>query len=172
MTYLRKNHNWGSMDTKNVKLDDIFKSNQTLNTGVNSDDLCTDLEVSALLAKSSVPYSHRRIANNYVTLRRICPFQVVQPRITKVEQAMLSRYLFSTLENTTISRVNRELSQLKDWATSTDDTLRNDSNEILNIRVKELKFILSNSYTSNTNEMFKGYKAVEAYLVNITKYYR
>ena len=83
---------------------------------------------------------------------------------------MLSKYLFSTLENTPISKVNRELSLLKDWAISTDDALRNDSTEILNIRVKELKHILSNNYTNNSNEMLKGYKALDSYLTNITKY--
>lgn len=160
------------MDFNKIELDDIFKSSQQVNTTIKNDDLCTDLEVSALLAKTAVPYSHRRIANNYVILKRICKFQVVQPRITYMEKAMLSKYLFSTLENTPISKVNRELSLLKDWAISTDDALRNDSTEILNIRVKELKHILSNNYTNNSNEMLKGYKALDSYLTNITKYYR
>ncbi len=160
------------MDFNKIELDDIFKPSQQVNTTIKNDDLCTDLEVSVLLAKTAVPYSHRRIANNYVILKRICKFQVVQPRITYMEKAMLSKYLFSTLENTPISKVNRELSLLKDWAISTDDALRNDSTEILNIRVKELKHILSNNYTNNSNEMLKGYKALDSYLTNITKYYR
>lgn len=157
------------MDTK---LDDIFKSDRyKTRNALNSEDLCTDLEVSSLLAKTSVPYSHRRVANNFVLLRKICSFQVVQPRITKTEENLLSKYFFATLENTTISKMNREIVQLKDWATSTDDKLRNDSFSILEIRVKELKFILSNNYTLNSNEMYKGYKALDAYLTSITKYY-
>ncbi len=157
------------MDTK---LDDIFKSDRyKMRNALNSEDLCTDLEVSSLLAKTSVPYSHRRVANNFVLLRKICSFQVVQPRITKTEENLLSKYFFVTLENTTISKMNREIVQLKDWATSTDDKLRNDSFSILEIRVKELKFILSNNYTLNSNEMYKGYKALDAYLTSITKYY-
>lgn len=157
------------MDTK---LDDIFKSDRyKMRNALNSEDLCTDLEVSSLLAKTSVPYSHRRVANNFVLLRKICSFQVVQPRITKTEENLLSKYFFATLENTTISKMNREIVQLKDWATSTDDKLRNDSFSILEIRVKELKFILSNNYTLNSNEMYKGYKALDAYLTSITKYY-
>ena len=157
------------MDTK---LDDIFKSDRyKTRNALNSEDLCTDLEVSSLLAKTSVPYSHRRVANNFVLLRKICSFQVVQPRITKTEENLLSKYFFATLENTTISKMNREIVQLKEWATSTDDKLRNDSFSILEIRVKELKFILSNNYTLNSNEMYKGYKALDAYLTSITKYY-
>ncbi len=157
------------MDTK---LDDIFKSDRyKTRNALNSEDLCTDLEVSSLLAKTSVPYSHRRVANNFVLLRKICSFQVVQPRITKTEENLLSKYFFATLENTTISKMNREIVQMKDWATSTDDKLRNDSFSILEIRVKELKFILSNNYTLNSNEMYKGYKALDAYLTSITKYY-
>ena len=85
----------------NSKLDEIFAKNQIKKSqSVNIDDLCSDLDVSALLAKSSVPYSHRRIADNYIILRRVCPFQVVQPRITKTEESLLRKYSFKTLENT------------------------------------------------------------------------
>ncbi|MCM1265237.1 MAG: hypothetical protein NC200_03475 [Candidatus Gastranaerophilales bacterium] len=153
------------------KLDSIFETTVKVKTNLNTEDLCSDLDISALLAKTSVPYSHRRIADNYVIMKRICSFQIVQPRITKVETALLMRYSFNTLENTTISKVNQELVQLKEWATSTNDTLRADAEEIMRIRVKELKFMLSNNYTQNSNEVFKGYKAVETYLKNVTNYY-
>lgn len=158
----------------NNNLDSIFETpTKTVNVAkstVNNDDLCSDLDTSALLAKASVPFSHRRIADNYVILRRICSFQVVQPRISKIETALLMKYSFSTLENTTISKINQELALLKQWSTSTNDELRADSDEILRIRVKELKFMLSNNYTVNSNEVFKGYKAIETYLKNINSY--
>lgn len=158
----------------NNNLDSIFETpTKTVNVAkstVNNDDLCSDLDTSALLAKASVPFSHRRIADNYVILRKICSFQVVQPRISKVETALLMKYSFNTLENTTISKVNQELALLKQWSTSTNDELRADSDEILRIRVKELKFMLSNNYTVNSNEVFKGYKAIETYLKNINSY--
>lgn len=131
------------------------------------DDLREDLDTSALLAKASVPYSHRRIASKYVLMKSICSFQIVQPRITNVEVNLLSKYSFNTLENTTIGQVNKELSQLKSWAVSMNDELRTDSETLLEIRVKELKFMLSNNYTKKSNEMYKGYEALEAYLVNI-----
>lgn len=158
----------------NNNLDSIFETpTKTVNVAkstVNNDDLCSDLDTSALLAKASVPFSHRRIADNYVILRKICSFQVVQPRISKIETALLMKYSFSTLENTTISKINQELALLKQWSTSTNDELRADSDEILRIRVKELKFMLSNNYTVNSNEVFKGYKAIETYLKNINSY--
>lgn len=158
----------------NNNLDSIFETpTKTVNIAkstVNNDDLCSDLDTSALLAKASVPFSHRRIADNYVILRKICSFQVVQPRISKMETVLLMKYSFNTLENTTISKINQELALLKQWSTSTNDELRADSDEILRIRVKELKFMLSNNYTVNSNEVFKGYKAIETYLKNINSY--
>ena len=158
------------MDTK---LDDIFNRNNRIIISEETDnaDSSLFLETSALLGKSFVPYSHRRVADNYVIMKRICQFQVVQPKITKVETALLVKYGMHTLENTNISAVNNEIVKLKDWATSTDDNLRADADELLKIRVKELKFILSYNYTVNSDEMFNGYKAVDVYLTNITKYY-
>ena len=150
-------------------LDDIFETKTRQE--INDEDLCSDLETSVLLAKTSVPYSHRRIADSYVILKKICSFQVVQPRITMVEKGLLAKYSFNTLENTTISQVNKEIVQLKEWSTSPNDKLRADSEELLKIRVKELKFMLSNNYTIGSNEVYKGYKALEAYLVNVNNYY-
>lgn len=149
---------------------DIFQRTITQQkTEVCQNDLREDLDTSALLAKASVPYSHRRIANKYVLMKSICSFQIVQPRITNVEMNMLSKYSFNTLENTTIGQVNKEIAQLKSWAVSINDELRTDSEALLEIRVKELKFMLSNNYTKKSNEMYKGYEALEAYLVNIPR---
>lgn len=132
-------------------------------------DFREDLDTSALLAKTSVPFSHRRIAEKYVLLKNICTFQIVQPRITNVEKNLLTKYSLRTLENTTIGQINKEISLLKNWSVSMNDEIRNDADLILKIRVKELKFILSNNYTKKTNEMNKGYEALETYLINIYK---
>ena len=51
-----------------------------------------------MLAKSGVPYSHRRIADNYVIMRKIYGFQIVQPRITNVERSFLGKYPTRTFE--------------------------------------------------------------------------
>ena len=37
----------------------------------SEEDAFTALSTSALLAKSSVPYSHRRIADNYVIIKKV-----------------------------------------------------------------------------------------------------
>lgn len=156
------------MDTQ---LEDIFNYSDNNVELIRTDDLLTELVGSALMAKISVPFSHRRVASSYVILRDIFQYQIVQPRITNVENALLAKYGFATLENSSISTVNAEIMKLKDWATSTDDGLRNDANELLNIRVKEMKFIMSNNYSARSGELLNGYKALETYLVNINKYY-
>lgn len=150
------------------KQQEILESAQIVLT---TDDSCSQLPVSAMLGKSAVPYSHRRIADNYVMMRKIYGFQVAQPRITNMERNKLYMYRMNTLENTTIGQINLELALLKEWSMSTEDKLRNDSEELLKIRVKELKFILSNKYAVTTNEVHNGYKAIELYLSEITKFY-
>lgn len=160
------------MREMNTDFEDIFKAkNELIKEQINKDDLLSDLEVSSLLAKSSVPYSHRRIASKYNVLRSICSFQIVQPRITNTEKNLLSKYSMNVLENSTITTVNKELLALKNWAISSDDRLRDESVDLLNIRVKELKFILSNNYSAQSNELLKGYRAIEVYLTSISKYY-
>ena len=135
------------------------------------EDYGSELPISAMLAKSGVPYSHRRIADNYVFMRKIYEFQIVQPRITNSERNFLFRYNFNTLENTTIGQVNTQLALLKSWSMSTEDKLRNDSDTLLQIRVKELKCILSNKYALATNEIYNGYKAIDVYLNEMNKFY-
>ena len=48
--------------------------------------------------------------------------------------------------------------------------LKADSDAILEIRTKELKFIVATSYASISNELYKGYLALENYFVEISKY--
>lgn len=53
---------------------------------------------------------------------------------------------------------------------SNDETLRKESDEILEIRTKELKYIIATSYASISNEIYKGYLALENYFIEISKY--
>ena len=157
----------------NTELDKIFQKESTSqNISTDKEDLDSNLETSVLLAKSFVPYSHRRIADNYATMRKIYPFLIVQPNITTVERALLLKYNLNTLENTSITAANKEIQLLKEWATSTEDIVREDAVNLLTIRIKEMKHIMSNNYTIRSNEILNGYKAVETYLINIPKYYR
>ncbi len=135
----------------------------------SNDDTFTSLSVSALLAKNSVPYSHKRAADNYVIIKRIYKFQVVQSRITNAEMALLKKYDFNTLELSTIKQINEELAYLKKWAYSSNEQLQQDSSEIIQIRAKELKYIVASKYTTLTDEVYNGYKALERYFEEITK---
>lgn len=137
----------------------------------NDEDAFTALSTSALLAKSSVPYSHRRIADNYVIIKRVYKFQAVQSRITNAEKQLLQKYDFNTLEFSTIKQINEELAYLKKWSTSTNELLRKDADMLLQIRCKELKFLVASRYASITNEIYNGYKGLERYFEEISKFY-
>ena len=138
----------------------------------SENDTFTSLSTSALLAKNAVPASHRRAADNYVIIKRIYKFQVVQSRITNQEMVLLKKYDFNTLEFSTIKQVNEELSYLKKWAFSSNELLRQDADEIIQIRTKELKFIVASKYSAVTGEVYDGFKALERYFEEITKFYK
>ena len=92
-----------------------------------------------MLAKASVPPSHRIAADNYMVIKKIYGTPVVKSRISNKERALLGKYDFNQLEYTTIKQINEELSLLKKWSMSLDKTLKEDSDRIIDIRLKELK---------------------------------
>lgn len=138
----------------------------------SENDTFTSLSMSALLAKNSVPYSHKRAADNYVIIKRIYKFQVIQSRITNQEVALLRKYDFNTLESSTVKQINEELAYLKKWALSSNDLLRQDADEIIQIRAKELKLLVAHKYSVTSGEICDGYMALERYFEEITKFYR
>ena len=138
----------------------------------NENDTFTSLSTSALLAKNSVPNFHRRVADNYVIIKRIYKFQVIQSRINSIELALLKRYDFSPLEFSTIKQINEELIYLKKWAFSSNELLCQDANDIIQIRAKELKFMTASKYSALAEEAHDGYKALERYFEEITKFYK
>ena len=152
----------------NKKIETVNPIQSSLST---NDDAITALSTSALLARSAVPYSHRRIADNYVIIKRVYRFQAVQSRITNSELQLLKKYDFNTLEFSTIKQVNDELSYLKKWSTSGNELLRKDADQLLQIRCKELKYIVASRYSTVTNELYNGYKALERYFEEISKFY-
>ena len=152
----------------NKKIETVNPIQSTLSS---EDDVFTALSTSALLAKSAVPYSHRRIADNYVIIKRVYRFQAVQSRITNAEIQLLKKYDFNTLEFSTIKQVNDELAYLKKWSTSGNELLRKDADQLLQIRCKELKYIVASRYSTVTNELYNGYKALERYFEEISKFY-
>lgn len=152
----------------NKKIETVNPIQSTLST---EEDVFTALSTSALLARSAVPYSHRRIADNYVIIKRVYRFQAVQSRITNAEMQLLKKYDFNTLEFSTIKQINDELSYLKKWSTSSNELLRRDADQLLQIRCKELKYIVASRYSTVTNELYNGYKALERYFEEISKFY-
>lgn len=134
------------------------------------DEIFTSRSYAALLAKNIIPYSHRKMADNYVIIKKVFKFQAVMPRITKSEKSLLAKYDFNTLEYTTVKQMYQELELLQKWAVSVDEKLKADSDAILEIRTKELKYIVATSYASISNELYKGYLALENYFIEISKY--
>lgn len=138
----------------------------------SENDTFTSLSTTALLAKNSVPLSHKRIADNYVIIKRIYKFQAVNSRISNQELALLKKYDFNALEFSTIKQINEELAYLKKWAISSNELLVQDADEIIQIRAKELKYIVASKYSALSDEIYDGYKALERYFEEITKFYR
>lgn len=163
-----KNKVEGDYHVVNKKIETVYPVQSTFSS---EEDAFTALSTSALLAKSSVPYSHRRVADNYVIIKRIYRFQAVQARISNTEIQLLKKYDFNTLEYSTIKQINEELSYLKKWSTSTNELLRKDADLLLQIRCKELKFLVASRYASITNEIYNGYQALERYFEEISKFY-
>ena len=91
-------------------------------------------------------------------------------RITNAEKALLQKYDFNTLEYTTVKQMYEEIALLQKWASSSDEQLKADADEILEIRTKELKFLDANRYANISNEIYKGYIALESYFEEISKF--
>ena len=121
------------------------------------EEVFTSRSYAALLAKNIIPYSHRKLADNYVIIKRVFKFQAVMPRITNTEKKLLAKYDFNTLEYTTVKQMYEELALLQKWAVSGDEKLKKDADEILEIRTKELKFIVATSYANISNELYKNF---------------
>lgn len=134
----------------------------------NENDVFTSRSYAALLARNIVPPSHRKIADNYVIIKKVFKFQAVMSRISNVEKALLSKYDFNTLEYTTMKQMYEELELLQKWAS--DSNLKSDAEKILEIRVKELKYLDASHYASVSNEIYNGYMALEHYLQEISRF--
>ncbi len=136
----------------------------------SADDTFTSRSIAALLAKNTVPASHRRVADNYLIVKKIFKFQACLSRISNVEKALLEKYDFNTLEFTTMKQMYNELTLLQKWSVSGNNEEKEAADNILLIRVKELKFLESSSYASISNEIYNGYKALQQYLKEISRF--
>lgn len=136
----------------------------------SENDTFTSRSFAALLAKNNVPSSHKRIADNYLIIKKVFKFQACLCRISNVEKAALEKCDFNILEFTTMKQMYDELALLQKWSSSEDAALRDMADNILLIRVKELKFLEASRYASISNEIYNGYKALDQYLREISKF--
>ncbi|MBR1942893.1 hypothetical protein IJ843_04080 [bacterium] len=144
-----------------------------LYNSINFDeDMGAALLRTVLLAKNAVPYSHKRAADNFVVIKRMYNFHTVKAAITLSEYDLLKKYDMEPLESTTINKANDELEFMKKWSTSSNKELRHDADKLILIRAKELKNIIASAYANIPNEMYNGYKAIEKYFEEITKFYK
>lgn len=133
-------------------------------------DKFSSLSISSILAKAGVPLSHSLAADNYMVIKKIYGTPVIKSRITHKELALLGKYDFNQLEYSTINQINEELELLKRWSLSLDEDLKNDADNIIEIRLKELKYLAACRYMLVTNELYNGYLALEKYFEDISKY--
>ena len=131
----------------------------------------TSLGASVLLARSEVPDSHRRHADAYMILKTHYGMPVINPSINLDEKRFLAKFDFNPLEYSTIKQINDELMVMQNWSESADKELINASDSIMAIRIKELKSIIASKYVKISNEIYNGYKALERYLEEISKYH-
>lgn len=134
----------------------------------NESDIFTSRSFAALLARNTIPYSHRKLADNYVIIKKVFKFQAVMSRISNTEKALLNKYDFNTLEFTTMKQMYDEIALLQKW--SEDANLSSDAEKLLEIRVKELKFLDASRYAGISNEIYNGYMALEHYLQEISRF--
>ncbi len=132
------------------------------------DEVFTSRSYAALLAKNVVPISHKKAANNYTIINRVFKFQAVMSRITNVEKALLTKYNFKTLEFTTAKEMYEQLELLQQLTLHPE--YQKDADEIIEIRTKELKFIIASRYATISNEIYKGYIALESYFKEISRF--
>ena len=131
----------------------------------------TSLSASALLARSEIPESHRRQADAYMILKTHYGMPVINPSINLDEKRFLAKFDFNPLEYSTVKQINDELMVMQNWHESANKELMNASDTIMSIRIKELKSIIASQYVKISNEIYNGYKALERYLEEISKYH-
>ncbi|EKE03714.1 MAG: hypothetical protein ACD_20C00161G0005 [uncultured bacterium] len=125
-----------------------------------------------LVSRGSVPESHKMIADSFMIIKKIFGKPVIQCRPLTEEMEFLAKYDFNQLEFSTYKQIENELSLLKKWSYSRNPEIQKASDAIITIRAKELKNLIATNYVNITNEIYNGYKALEQYFENISKYQR
>lgn len=120
--------------------------------------------------RKGVPESHRRVADNFMIIKKVFGSPVVQSKITDEEKALLDKYDFNLLEFSTSKQIEDELVFLKRWSYSRNRELQDAADKIIQIRAKELKYLIATRYV-NVQKNYSGYMVLEKYLEEISKYF-
>ena len=121
--------------------------------------------------RKGVPESHRKVADNYMIIKKVFGNPVVQSVLSEPEKELLERYDFRPLQLTTGRQIEEELGFLKKWSYSRNRELQDAADKIIIIRAKELKQLIATNYV-NVNKKFDGYKALDNYFEEISKYFK
>ena len=121
--------------------------------------------------RRDVPDSHRRVADNFMIIKKIFGHPVVQPQISPEETKLLAKYDFNLLEYSTAKQINDEIVFLKKWSYSRSKELQESADMIIKIRSKELKYLMATKYVSITNKVYNGHTVLERYFEEISKYF-
>jgi len=131
---------------------------------LHSDEYYSNINTAIVLGKSKVPMKHKQLAANYILIKKIFGSCVASIPITNADRATLVRHGFQLLENTTISQMNRQIEQLKNWSNGGDILLSAYANELFEIRIKELKYMRTTISSGRITEFEDGYMALEKYI--------
>ena len=123
-----------------------------------------EISLSGLFLRSKIHSLQKSIANNYVTIKKIFSYTIVQPKVTNSEYNLLKENGFMPLEYTSDKKMYEELMTIIDWSNSEDLELKTLSDEIFKIRVRELKYILANVSSLRLLELEAGHWVLDRYL--------
>lgn len=149
-----------------------IKDRDALSSLYFDEDTINTLSYSSLLAKSGVPDTHRRAADNYMIIKKVFGHPVVKGKISLEEKKFLAKFDFNLLEYSTIKQINEEIKLLQKWSLARDYEQQDNADYILQIRSKELKYLIASKYIAISNEIYNGYKAMDRYFEDISKYAR
>ncbi|OGH98965.1 MAG: hypothetical protein A2039_09900 [Candidatus Melainabacteria bacterium GWA2_34_9] len=157
----------------------IKKTYTTSQHGSNSDIQTLTIETmkpnfmmrNNCFIRKGVPESHRRVADSFMIIKKVFGYPVVQSKIIDEEKALLVKYDFNPLELSTTKQIEDELVFLKRWSYSRNRELQDAADQIIQIRAKELKYLIATRYV-NTNKNYNGYQVLEKYFEEISKYFR
>ncbi|MDD3420492.1 MAG: hypothetical protein PHE78_07855 [Candidatus Gastranaerophilales bacterium] len=155
------------MDTNTTT--DSFKliSNYTSDLAADTFNV---LGADSMIARSDVPLEHIKIADNFMLIKKLFGFSAVRSKITFEERKYLADLNLNVLEFSTMQQINEEILQLKEWSKSGNKKLQDASSMVMQIRSKELKYLIATSYRDITSENYNGFKALSRYFAAVTKY--